>query len=152
MDTNILPVIAIYLTFKNFENTAAKAYHYTDEVMQIMRLKYRRKYRFLGSLPFGYTVFRIFGRSVIEKQYPDQGWDKEWIGYDQKELYFNMKSCVYYDTTIRYNCPELCPLFCANDDVTLSGLKPAIIFERSGTIARGQSICDFHFKNGSNVK
>lgn len=59
-----------------------------------------------------------------------------------------MKNCIYFETTQKYNCTEICPLFCANDDVVLSDYSPAIIFERCGAIARGHDICDFHFKNG----
>ena len=63
-----------------------------------------------------------------------------------------MKSCIYLDTTKRYNCVEMCPLFCKNDDVILAGYKPAVVFERSGTLALGQDACDFHFKNGKQYK
>jgi predicted ArsR family transcriptional regulator len=58
-----------------------------------------------------------------------------------------MKSCIYVETTTKNNCPELCPLFCANDDVVLSGFQPNIVFERNETIAKGSDQCDFHFHN-----
>lgn len=73
----------------------------------------------------------------MEKQYPEQGWSIQWIRYDKNEIHFNMKSCIYFETTKKYNCTEMCPLFCANDDVVLSGYRPANVFERSGAIARG---------------
>ncbi len=152
MDTNMLPSIAIYLTFKAFEETADKAYEYTDEVLQISRIKARSKNEPHGRLPFGYFAFKLFCKSIMKKEYPAQGWDMEWIRYDRDEIHFNMKSCVYYDTTQKYNCPEMCPLFCANDDVILAGYQPAVVFERSGTIALGQQVCDFHFKNGKRMK
>lgn len=60
-----------------------------------------------------------------------------------------MKSSIYIDITNKFKCPELCPLFCANDDVVLAGYKPSIIFKREKTIARDQEKCDFHFYNGS---
>ena len=63
-----------------------------------------------------------------------------------------MKSCIYFEITKKYNCPEMCTLFCKNDDVIFAGYKPSIIFERTGTIARGQKVCDFHFKNAKNIK
>jgi hypothetical protein len=148
LTSTMLPAIAIYLTFKSFEETAGSAYDYTDALMQIARLKAKKKNEFLSRLPFAYSVFRLLCRSVIAKQYPPQGWEIQWLRYDRSEIHFNMKSCIYFETTKQYNCPEMCPLFCANDDVTFSGYAPAIVFERSGTIARGQEVCDFHFKNG----
>jgi hypothetical protein len=152
MDKNMLPSIAIYLAFKKFEATADKAFEYTDEVLQTARLKAQKNNRFLGRLPFSYLLFKMICRSFMSKQYPEQGWDMEWVRYDKKEIHFNMKSCIYFEITKKYNCTEMCPLFCANDDVVLSGYKPAIIFQRNGTIAKGQEVCDFHFKNGKYIK
>jgi hypothetical protein len=152
MDENMLPTIAIYLAFKKFDSTAMKAYEFTDEVLQISRLKAFKKNLSMGKLSFGYFAFKLFCKSIMMKQYPKQGWDMQWIRYDKNEIHFNMKSCIYYETTKKYNCTEMCPLFCANDDVILSGYKPAVVFERSGTIALGQDTCDFHFKNGKYIK
>jgi hypothetical protein len=152
MDTNMLPSIAIYLAFKEFEETADKAYEYTDDVLQISRLQNRKRNQLIGRLPFGYFAFRLFCKSIMNKEYPAQGWDMEWIQYNRNEIHFNMKSCIYFETTQKYNCSEMCTLFCANDDVILVGYKPTIVFERSGTIALGQHVCDFHFKNGRRHK
>lgn len=152
METNMLPAIAIYLTFKKFNNTADRAYKYTDEVLQIARLKNRKKNLLVGKLPFGYFGIKMFCKLIISRQYPEQGWDIEWVRYDKNEIHFYMKSCIYFETTKKYKCVEMCPLFCANDDVSLSGFKPAIVFVRSKTIARGQEICDFHFKNPKYIK
>lgn len=151
MDTNMLPSIAVYLAFKAHEETACHAYEYTDEVLQISRLKARSKNEPIGRMPLGYLAFRLFCRSIIKKEYPAQGWDMEWVQYHRNEIHFNMKSCIYLDTTKRYSCPEMCPLFCANDDVILAGYKPAIVFKRSGTLALGGSVCDFHFINGKRI-
>ena len=42
-------------------------------------------------------------------------------------------------------CPELCPLYCENDDIAFAGLAPKITFRRTGTLASGALCCDFHF-------
>ncbi len=148
MEINMLPSIAIYLAFRKIEHTAQKAYELTDEVLQIAREKNKMKNQLIGKLPFGYTGFKLLCKSIVAKEYPTEGWDLEWIRYDKDEIQFNMKSCIYFETTKVYNCAEMCPLFCANDDVILGAFKPAIVFERNGTIALGQEVCDFHFKNG----
>jgi len=151
MDTNMLPTIAMYLVLKKFDVTADKAYDVTSEVLQIACRKIQRKNQFIGRLPLGYYLFKIFCKSIIAKQYPKEGWDIQWIKYDENEIHFDMKSCIYLEITQKYNCPEICPLFCANDDITLAGYKPAIVFERTETIGRGQNICDFHFKNKKSI-
>lgn len=112
----------------------------------------KKKNQVIGKLPFGYILFKLFGRRVVAKQYPKDGWDISWVNCDTKEVHFDMKSCIYVDMTKKYHCFELCPLFCANDDVTLSGYQPAIIFKREKTIARGQEKCDFHFYNSKKIK
>jgi hypothetical protein len=152
MDKNMLPTIAIYLTFKQFEGTSEKAYEYTSEILQILCKKTQKKNRFIGKMPFGYSLFKLFCKSIIARQYPKEGWQTEWIKYNNEEIHFDFTGCIYAETTKRYNCIELCPLFCANDDITLAGYSPNIIFQRSETIGRGQAKCDFHFINGKHRK
>lgn len=147
MDTNMLPTIAMYLAFKGFEITSDKAYDNTSEILRIAYEKVQKKNRFLGNLPFGYSLFKMFCKLMIRDQYPKEGWDVKWIKYNNQEIHFDFTSCIYMETTRRYNCIELCPLFCANDDITLAGYSPNIIFERSETLGRGQTKCDFHFVN-----
>lgn len=148
METNMLPAIAIWQAFKQFEQTADKAYEYTDEVLQIARLKNQKKNQPIGKSPFGYFLYKLFCKSIMQREYPPQGWSIEWVRYDREEIHFNMKSCIYHEITKKYDCAEMCPLFCANDDVVLLGYQPAVVFERGGTIALGQDVCDFHFLNG----
>lgn len=152
MDKNMLPTIAIYLAFRQFEHTREDAYRYTSEILQILCEKVQKKNRLLGKMPFGYQLFKLFCKSIIASQYPKEGWHTEWIKYSNEEIHFNFMSCIYVETTKRYNCLELCPLFCANDDITLAGYSPNILFERTETIGRGHTKCDFHFINGKNRK
>lgn len=93
-------------------------------------------------------LFKLFCKRVIKKNYPIEGWDIEWKRCDKKEIHFNMKRCIYMETTEKYKCPELCPIFCANDITNFSGYAPSIIFKREGTIGQWQKVCDFHFING----
>ena len=148
MDKNMLPTIAMYLAFKQFESTCERAYDYTSKVLQIACKKAQKRNRFLAKLPFGYSLFKLFCKSVISSQYPKEGWHTEWIKHNNEEIHFNFMSCIYVETCKQYNCIELCPLFCANDDITLAGYSPNIMFERSETIGRGYTKCDFHFING----
>ena len=48
--------------------------------------------------------------------------------------------------TVRaHGCPELCRVYCENDNIAFSGLLPRIRFQRSGTLGTGGDCCDFHF-------
>lgn len=149
---NMLPIISIYLVLKDLNYTTEDALNHTDKIMQICRINMKKKNQMIGKLPFGYFLFKTFSRWVVAKQYPDSGWNIKWLKCDLNEVHFDMTSCIYVEMTKKYHCSELCPLFCANDDVTLSGFQPSIIFKRENTIARGQDLCDFHFYNSKIVK
>lgn len=102
----------------------------------------------LGNIPFGYYIFKFFGRRVILKMYSEVGWRTKWIRYDNEEIHFNYYSCLYRETTKKYQCAEMCTIFCANNVTIFSGFAPNIIFERSSTLANENELCDFHFRNG----
>lgn len=152
MDKSILPTIAMYLAFKECVTTNEQAYEVTLDIVQIMARKTKKENQLIGKMPFGYAVFKLFCKRIIATQYPKEGWDIQWITYDNKEMHFDYSRCIYMDTTMKYNCPELCPVFCANDDTTFAGYAPNILFERNNTIGRGSKKCDFHFKNGKLIK
>ena len=148
MDTNILPLVAIYFTYRESGINQDEALELSLELAQIGAKSKQQKNMFFGRLPFGFSLFRLFCKRVMDSEYPSAGWDVEWVRYDKEEIHFNMKSCVYAETLQKYVCPELCPVFCANDDTVFAGYRPGIVFERNGTIGKGQEVCDFHFKKG----
>lgn len=100
----------------------------------------------LGRLPFAYTMYRLGVKSHMRKNFPVAGWTTEWVTCNDKEIHFNLHSCIYWELTKQYGCPELCCVYCENDDISFSGLLPRIRFERTGTLSNGAAYCDFHFK------
>ncbi|MDO4175071.1 MAG: L-2-amino-thiazoline-4-carboxylic acid hydrolase [Eubacteriales bacterium] len=99
----------------------------------------------LGRMPFAYTLYRLGVKKHLKKNFPTEGWTTEWIRCDRKEIEFHFHSCIYWELTNAYHCPELCCVFCENDDIAFSGLLPKIRFARAGTLANGAPCCDFHF-------
>lgn len=99
----------------------------------------------LAKMPFAYTVYRMGVKKHMKKNFPDEGWETEWVCCNGKEIHFNLHRCIYWDITNLYECPELCCVYCENDDITFSGLLPKIRFQRNGTLGNGSSCCDFHF-------
>ncbi len=148
MADNMLPTIAMYLALKENKLTMPSAYDHTLAFVQIAAKKAKEQNSRLKKIPFTFQIFKHFCKQVIQKQYPKDGWNVVWRKYDNKEIHVDFTSCVYFETTKKYHCPEVCTVFCANDDTAFSGYHPKIIFERSSTLAKGQSLCDFHFYNG----
>lgn len=108
----------------------------------------RDKLKGLARLPFAYSFFRLSVKSYMRKNFPKEGWQTEWIRCDSGEIHFNLCRCVYWELTKAYECPELCCVYCENDDIVFSGLLPRIRFERAGTLGNGADFCDFHFIHG----
>lgn len=67
--------------------------------------------------------------------------------YKVLEIHFDLHRCIYNDLTKEYEFPELCTVFCENDDIAFNGLMPKIRFERNGTLGQGMNKCDFHLIN-----
>ena len=99
----------------------------------------------LAKLPFAYTIYRMGVKKHMKKNFPEEGWTTEWVRCDGTEIHFNLRRCIYQELTEQYNCPELCCVYCENDDISFSGLLPKIRFERTGTLGNGADCCDFHF-------
>lgn len=84
----------------------------------------------------------------MARNYPAAGWDTVWVRCDGREIHFDLRRCLYHDLTRALGCPELCRVYCENDDIAFSGLAPKVRFRRSGTLAGGAACCDFHFCRG----
>lgn len=147
MTKYIFPVLAYYMALLEYSFSTNDAYANTLEETQKYAMLLKKKNEKIGKIPFSYYLFKLFCKKVMEKNYPDEGWETDWVRYDNKEVHFNLKRCVYFEVTSQYGHPELCTVFCANDTTSFSGYLPNIKFERSGTIAEGKKMCDFHFKN-----
>ena len=58
----------------------------------------------------------------------------------------DMTRCPYHDMCGQYNYPELCTCFCDSDDIAYESLHPKIVWQRTGTLGRGDECCDFCLK------
>ncbi|MGD2178085.1 MAG: L-2-amino-thiazoline-4-carboxylic acid hydrolase [Anaerolineae bacterium] len=60
----------------------------------------------------------------------------------------NVYRCLTLDTLAGHNAQELTVLFCNTDDWLAEAL-PAISWERTGTLARGDDCCDFRWSRAN---
>lgn len=141
-------MIAYYLTLQDQDYSKEEAYGLALKETQKMAHILKNKNETFAKLPFAYKIFKLFSKGVIKKMYPADGWEIEWVKFDNKEIHMNFKTCIYLKLTTQYGCPELCTVFCENDIVTFSGYEPKIHFVRNGTLAEDAACCDFHFIRG----
>lgn len=142
---NLYPAMAYYKVLQqmgyNKENALTYVRKETAKTAEIKKVEQKK----LVNIPCTYLLYRLFVKRVMHKSFPDAGWQTEWVRHDGKEIHFNMKQCIYKDLCDQEGCPELCSVYCENDDIAFSGLLPKIRFERAGTLGKGAEYCDFHF-------
>ena len=145
MQCKIFPLIAYYKTLLENEFTSEQALDYARKESAKVANQKKLDNEKLAKMPCTYFLYRLGVKGHMKKNFPAEGWDLEWVELSGKEIHFDMKSCVYHEMTVKHGCPELCTVFCENDDIAFSGLFPKIRFERGGTIGQGAERCDFHF-------
>ena len=146
---NMFPIIAYYLTLLDKGFSKDEAYNLTLKETQKAAHNKKVKNESIARLPFAYKLFKFLSKKIIGKNYPKEGWDIEWIKFDNSEIHMNFNRCIYFEMTSQCGCPELCTVFCRNDNTAFSGFEPKIHFMRTATIAEGAACCDFHFIRGS---
>lgn len=103
----------------------------------------------LSRTSFYYKLLRTLVPRVIERSYPTEGWDIQWIEDNQESIAFNIHSCFYLDTLTSYGAPELTLVYCAMDDLVYGTKSPYVKWKRKGTMARGDALCDFCWRRVS---
>ena len=84
----------------------------------------------------------ITGKMFSEKA----GFQRKWHCNTNREKRFDLLTCPYVQVFKELGCIEVCPAVCVQDDLSFSGMKNGVIFERKGTLGRGDDCCDFCFK------
>lgn len=148
LQVRLFPVLAYYkaLLGKGMSQSEALK-HVRQETHKAANIR-KEEMKKLGSMPFAYTIYRFGVKKHMQKNFPDDGWTKEWVKCNGKEIHFNLHKCLYWELMKTHHCPELCCVYCENDDISFSGLLPKIRFERTGTLGNGSPYCDFHFLKG----
>lgn len=145
LQQKLFPPMAYYKTLRANGLAQEEALGYVRlETQQAAQMKQRAMQK-MALLPFAYTMYRMGVKNHMKKNFPPEGWEKEWVRCDGKEIHFDLHRCIYWELTQQYGCPELCCVYCENDDISFAGLMPKIRFERSGTLGNGAACCDFHF-------
>ncbi len=149
LEQNILPGLALYqvLQAEKGDQTAALA-----EVEMLLhagavRSSLRKATAALKYLPEPFMLIRLVMRAAMRFGFPAAGWETEWIEDSDQRIAFNIHRCFYLNTLTTYDAPELTRLFCQMDDVVYEALPPSIRWERTGTLGRGNEVCDFCYRN-----
>jgi L-2-amino-thiazoline-4-carboxylic acid hydrolase-like protein len=145
LDLQILPGLALYEILRENAvkqgldtSTALKETGALIERMDVLA----RWLPLLRYQSFAFAIFRRVGRLSLAL-FPAQGWDIQMVEDSPNRFAFNISRCFYVDVLTAYGAPELTQHFCHLDDVAYAALPPGITWERTTTLARGGSACDF---------
>jgi hypothetical protein len=148
LNEGILPGLALYQILRENGEPQDSALTIINHIFEELFSDNRSRMKTLGKLPFIYNILRLVIKPAM-RQYPPEGWKIEWKQNDKNAIRFDMKSCFYFDTLTKYGAPELTASFCQVDDFIYENMSPAIKWQRTNTIARGQAYCDFCFARAS---
>lgn len=151
LDLQILPGLALYEVLRENAvkqgldtSTALKETGALIERMDVLA----RWLPLLRYQPFAFAIFRRVGRLSLAL-FPAKGWDIQMVEDSPNRFAFNISRCFYVDVLTAYGAPELTQHFCQLDDVAYAALPPGITWERTTTLARGGSVCDFCWRASS---
>jgi hypothetical protein len=137
----LLPGLALYQTLKDEYRQVDKALAETD---LLFRIAFFRMERFgiplLNYLPNPFPLARMAMRGSAVSEYGPG----DLVVLEDSPDCFAMRvyRCYLLDSLTAQGAPELTALFCATDD-WLAELLPRVRWERTQTLGRGGSYCDF---------
>jgi hypothetical protein len=98
----------------------------------------------LPPLPFALFQWAVRTSLLI---YPREGWRLDQIEQSKDSIAFTFSRCFYLDVLRAYGAPELTPFYCQLDDLAYAEVFPAIRWERTKTLGRGDDCCDFRWSH-----
>ncbi len=144
----ILPALALYQALVDEHGDREQAIAETDAVLtaQAERSPLRRTMPVLARIPSPIGIVAAINRVVMRLGFPSPGFEVTFVDEGDTITGFDVHRCFYLDTLTHYGVPELTPVFCKMDDVIYGQHKQGLVFERSGTLGRGDSRCDFRWR------
>ena len=144
-DSFIFPSAAIYLTAKE-HIPADRAYSIIENAAISNTLPMGEKLGKMMKVP-GFAAFFIkLWDPISRKMFGESSGFKNVFYPKEKNAYrMDIVACPYNKYFTELDCPELCKIFCDNDERTYGNL-PGLRFERTTTLGKGGERCDFYLK------
>ncbi|GAP13503.1 L-2-amino-thiazoline-4-carboxylic acid hydrolase [Longilinea arvoryzae] len=146
LEGNILPGLATYQVLCDELGDRAAAQSETGHILAANFVPGRKPlWQMLGLLPQPFRLMRPALRWIMRFEFPVEGWETQWVEDNEQRIGMDISRCFYLDVLTTLGAPELTGTFCALDDYDARQMPPGILFERSGTLGRGQTHCDFRY-------
>lgn len=146
LEENILPGVALYRALLADPDTREAAMPLFEVAIEAWAASQRKSLERLARLPVYYWLMWAVIKLMMRSNFPEAGWETEWVQANGEAIAFNMKSCFYVDVLGAYGVPELIIPYCRTDDLICEDLSPHVRWVRQGTLGRGDRHCDFRFE------
>ena len=144
-DSYIFPSAAIYLAAKE-HIPAGKAYSLIENAAISNTLPMGEKLGKMMKIPGFAGFFLSLWDPISKKMFGESSGFKNVFYPKEKGAYrMDIVACPYNRYFTELGCPELCKIFCDNDERTYGNL-PGLEFERTTTLGKGGDRCDFYMK------
>ncbi len=147
LENVILPGLALYQTLRRAGCDAPTAVGAVEDLFEAAyQARHRWQMLWMSRMPFLFDLIRLTIGTMMSLGFPHQGWQTVWVENSRDRIAFNIYRCFYLDTLRAYGAPELTRAFCASDDFMMTSFLNQIRWERTTTLGRGGSRCDFCYR------
>ena len=140
LEQTILPRIALYKVLEEYAGDEERINIMRRYMIDIVATKKHASTARMEAVPGFFYIYRAIFLKIMRTTTLQRSTQVKGKGYYD----ITITKCLWHDACVRFECPELCPLFCDVDDVTYGGLRK-IGFSRTKTLGYDGDCCDFHF-------
>lgn len=140
LEQTILPRIALYKVLGDYTGDEERIKIMRRYMIDIVASKKHASTARMESVPGFFYIYRTVFLKIMKTTTLQRSTQTKGKGYYD----ITITKCLWHDACVRFECRELCPLFCDVDDVTYGGLRK-IGFSRTKTLGYDGDCCDFHF-------
>lgn len=143
----IFPLIALYKAIK--EQNPTLAYKQVSECFWTKQVIPGSIWmQRLLRIPGIYKLIPRLTVCTVKKKYKASvdGFQYNFLETSQSCVRLTFHQCPYYNYCAKYGVPELCDVFCTSDEIVAKYMSPYILFNRTQTIGRGGTCCDFTYE------
>jgi hypothetical protein len=144
----LLPLLALYQALTMAIGDEVGALEATEACLHAEYAQRIRLMPVFSHLPGSFSLLKRIIRRMVRTSFPAEGWEAQIVSDTRDRFEFTMHRCFYHETLQRYGASALTPILCKTDDWLGEALAPAIRWERTRTLGRGDEYCDFCYRRG----
>ncbi len=153
LHNNIFPVAATFRALLKEGMSREEAAKLAQDAFLELMEKPADTIRKLCKIPGFYRRIPWLFEKLMPKLFKaDAGFVFKFHPTGKHRVKFDILSCPYYEVCLELDCLELAPAFCTTDDICYGHMHPKLRWNRTQTLARGGTLCDFDIEVNDSEK